>query len=77
MNAPLFHAKMSKVIQSPIDDDQAANQPNPGRISGSTGYAGYAAAEEQVKLRFGAVDSSISLTTGLPFAENAVASGVG
>lgn len=37
----------------------------------------YDAAEEQVKLLFNAVDAIVSQGAGLPFAENAVASGFG
>ena len=58
------------------DDDQAANQ-TLAELQALPVMKEYYAAEEQVKMLFGAVDGIISQAAGLPFAENAVASGFG
>ena len=58
------------------DDDQAANQIQ-AKLRALPIMQEYYAAEEQVKILFGAVDDIISQAAGLPFAENAVVSGFG
>ena len=75
--SPLLH--QLKIIQSPYfrsDDDQAANQIL-AELHALPIMKEYDAAEEQVKVLFGIVNDIIGQAAGLPFAENAVASGSG
>jgi len=58
------------------DDGQAANQIL-AELNALPVMQEYAAAEQQVRLLFHAVEDLISQGAGLPFAENAVASGFG
>ena len=58
------------------DDDQAAKQIQ-AELLALPLMKEYYAAEEQVKILFGSVDTIISQAAGLPFGENAVASEFG
>ena len=75
--SPLLHKL--RVMQSAYfrpDDDQSVNQ-TLAELQALPVMQEYHAAEEQVKILFAGVDEIISQAAGLPFAENAIASGFG